>query len=107
MDINELSKNLALVKQYCNIYFDDDDALIENIIMPSALGYIQSFTKRTIEELSGHPEIANAFLAICLHMYDNRGVATDTQHINYILQQTLGMHSFYIGYWGDLNATIN
>ena len=100
MDINELCKNLALVKQYCNIYFDDDDALIENIIMPSALGYIQSFTKRSLEELSGYPEVGNAFLAICLHMYDNRGVTSDVygQQINYILQQTLGMHSFYVGY---------
>ena len=100
MEISKLAKDLDLVKQYCNIYFNDDDDLIENIIMPSALGYIKSFTKREIEELNGCPEVANAFLAICLHMYDNRGVTSDVygQQINYILQQTLGMHSFYVGY---------
>lgn len=90
------SVDLDYVKKYCNIYFDDDDDLIEDIIIPSAKGYIQSYTKRTLEELDKYNEIAIVFLILCAYMYDNRGLEISSEGINVILKQTLGMHSYRI-----------
>ena len=41
--------DLDTVKSYLNIYHNLDDVLIEEVIMPSARGYICSYTKRNIK----------------------------------------------------------
>lgn len=87
--------DLDLVKSYCNVYYTDDDELIESIIMPSAQGYIASSTKRTLADLDKYPEIVIAYMIICAYMYDNRSMEVSSSEINNILKTTLGMHTFY------------
>ena len=94
MKLSEVTLNE--VKNYMSVYFDEDDYLIENIIMPSAKAYISSITKRTLEELDNYPEITATFLVVCLHLYDNRGMVLDGEFaVNEFLKQSLGMHTFY------------
>lgn len=84
---------IDVVKNYANIFFSDDDYLIENFIMPSAKGFIESYTKRTEEELENYPEIGMAYLILCTYLYDNRSLELSDSQINFVLKQTLGMHS--------------
>lgn len=88
--------DLNTVKSYLNIYHDLDDSLIENVIMPSAKGYIASFTKRTEEELNEYAEVVTAFLILCAYIYDNRSLEVGSDEINNVLKHTLGMHTFYV-----------
>lgn len=87
--------DLATVKSYLNVYHDLDDNLISNVIMPSAKGYIISFTKRDIDELNELPEICTAFLVLCAYIYDNRSLEVTGNDVNNVLKHTLGMHTFY------------
>lgn len=87
--------DVDFVKSYANVYYDDDDELIEMIIMPSAKGYVMSHTKRSEEELDKYPEVVIAFLVICAYMYDNRSMESSSSEINQLLKNTLGMHTFY------------
>ena len=100
MKLSEVT--LDEVINYMSVYFDEDDYLIENVIMPSAKGYISSITKRTLEELENYPEVTITFLIVCLHLYDNRTMILDGEfEINEYLRQSLGMHKFYF-LGGDL-----
>lgn len=94
--LNLESIDLTTVKSYLNLYHDLDDALIQNVIMPSAKGYIVSFTKRTLEELNDYPEVVTAFLILCAYIYDNRSLEVSSHEVNNILKNTLGMHTFYV-----------
>ena len=88
--------DLDTVKSYLNIYHNLDDVLIEEVIMPSARGYICSYTKRNIDELSDYPEVVTAFLILCAYIYDNRSLEVSSHEVNNILKNTLGMHTFYV-----------
>lgn len=87
--------DLDFVKNYANVYYSEDDDLIEMVIMPAAKGYIKSHTKRSEEELNNYPEVVIAFLVICAYMYDNRSATVSETELNHLLKNTLGMHTFY------------
>ena len=86
---------LEVAKSFMNVFYDEDDVLIEQVIMPSAKSYIASYTKRTLEDLDNIPEITTAFLILCTHLYDNRSLETTSKEINEYLRQSLSMHTFH------------
>lgn len=87
---------LDVVKNHMNVYFDEDDYLIEYIIMPGAISHVLSHCKRTEENLEKYPDVNLAYLNLCAYLYDNRSVEVSSTEINYILNQTLGMHSNWV-----------
>lgn len=86
---------LVEAKSFLRVDYDLDDFLIE-MMLESAKGYVQTYTKRSLEELDEYPEIAMAILVLTSHFYDNRTLETDTTEVNYTVGKLLGTHWYYM-----------
>ena len=91
MKISELTPQQ--VKQYARIRNDADDEFIKTVVMPAALGYIAQYTGLDEESIDAHEEFVLAYLALRVHYYDNRGVLSDSDKLNRIVEDILNMHS--------------
>lgn len=91
MKISELTPQI--VKQYARIRNDTDDEFIQTSIMNAALGYIKDYTGLKAEEIDEHEEFTLAYLALCVHFYDNRGVLAEDDKANKVVESILNMHS--------------
>jgi uncharacterized phage protein (predicted DNA packaging) len=83
--------SLAEVKKAARIDYNDDDALIEGI-MSAAKSFLIGQTGLTQAEIDEKPEFVHAFYALCINMYDNRGVIVDNTRLNPTVRQICAMH---------------
>lgn len=90
MKLSEI--NAQLVKQYARIDGAEDDALIEEVILPSARGYVLSYTGLDSFDADSYPDLALAGLALACHLYDHRDAVGDKGQINQVLDSILGLH---------------
>ena len=86
---------LVEAKSFLRVDYDLDDFLIE-MMLESAKGYVQTYTKRSLEELDEYPEIAMAILVLTSHFYDNPTLETDTTEVNYTIGKLLGTDWYYM-----------
>lgn len=82
---------LAEVKKAARIDYDTDDDLITGI-MESAKSYLMNYTGLTMEQIDELPEFVHAFYALCIDMYDNRGVIGENTRLNPTVRQICAMH---------------
>jgi uncharacterized phage protein (predicted DNA packaging) len=87
-----LDITLDTVKSYTHIDFDDDDKLISDVIMPSAMAYIVSHTGLTLEELNQYEDVSIAFLCLVSDMYDNRQTTVSVNKVNPTTDFILNAH---------------
>ena len=83
-------------KNYLRVDHNLDNFLID-IMLESAKGYVQSYTKRKMEELEQYPEVSMAILVLVSHFYDNRTLEANSSEINFTLEKLLGLHWYYVG----------
>lgn len=63
--------SLSDVKKALRIDYSHDDALIEDTVMPSAMGRLQALTGiNDITTLDNYPELVLAYMLICNDYYD-------------------------------------
>lgn len=91
MTINQV--DLATVKSWGVIELDEDDALIENIIMPAALSRVLNYTGLTLEECGEREDITMAYLALCVFLYENRSMNVLNDRQNAVIASFLDSHS--------------
>lgn len=91
MKISEVT--LKDVKKHCNVYIDDDDDYLKNIVMPASKEFIKSYTGLTDENIDTKEGLTIAFLVLCADMYDNRHFSINKSNINPIAKSLLDMHS--------------
>lgn len=88
----QLSKiPVEVVKMYARV--DDDDVLLQDVIMPAARAHVLEYTGLTEEAADKMPQLAIAFLALCVHMYDHRDMITDKPQLNRVAESILGSNA--------------
>lgn len=91
MKINEIT--LKDVKDHCNIYHNNDDDYLQNIVIPSSKAYIKVYTGLDDEAIDKKEDLSIAFLVLCADMYDNRQYQVNSVNKNPIVESILNMHS--------------
>lgn len=92
-DVKKLSQlDLAFVKDYLKIDYDDDDAELEFYIV-AAKSFIINQLNIPLKEIDTKPDIIIAVLLIIAHFYENKTVMHSgtkfNNNIDFILQQIL------------------
>lgn len=88
----QLSKiPVEVVKMYARV--DDDDVLLQDVIMPAARAHVLEYTGLTAEAADKMPQLAVAFLALCVHMYDHRDMSSDRSQMNRVVESILGSNA--------------
>lgn len=90
MKISALS--LSEVKQWLRIEYDEDDALVAQI-MDAAKSQLVGMTGLTEETVCGISEMGYAFLCLCQQMYDVRDLTVGRDSINPNVMQIVRMHA--------------
>ena len=73
-------------------YLTDEDGRYLEIAKSAAIGYVQSYTGLSLEELDTHEDIAIAVLVLVSDMFDNRSMTVDKSNVNRVVDTILGMH---------------
>lgn len=90
MKISALS--LSEVKQWLRIEYDEDDALVAQI-MDAAKSQLVGMTGLTEETVCSIPEMGYAYLCLCQQMYDVRDLTVGRDSINPNVMQIVRMHA--------------
>jgi uncharacterized phage protein (predicted DNA packaging) len=81
------------VKNYLNIFHDEDDTLIRSILF-GAKSYIKSYTGLSTEALDRYDDLSIAVFVVVSELYDNRSMQMDkTAKANPLIETILGLHS--------------
>ncbi|MCX7903276.1 MAG: head-tail connector protein [Caloramator sp.] len=90
MKISDVS--IEDIKQYANIYHNEDDNLISSIIT-AAKSYIRNYTGLTDEQMDQKEDLTIALMVLCSEMYDNRAFTVEDSKVNSVIKSILDMHS--------------
>lgn len=90
MKISEVT--VDLIKQYAVIEIDEDDALIRDVLMPSAKAYVLDYTGLIEEEADLKESLTVAYIALCAFLYDNRSLSIVNEKQNAVIQSFLDAH---------------
>ena len=86
------SVSVDTVKEFGIIDHDDDDEIIEKLIMPAATTRVLNYTGMSEEEILLRDDIALAFVALCVFMYENRSFGIQTDKENRVIADILDGH---------------
>ncbi|MFB5197878.1 head-tail connector protein [Neobacillus sp. KR4-4] len=93
MKVTEI--DLAYVKDYLRIDFEDDDNMISTMLVASK-SFIQSYLNRKFTDFEEIPEeFTIAALALVAHWYEKRGIQSDkdtAKELSYVFSGLLDMH---------------
>ncbi len=84
--------NLSEVKQWLRVDFDEDDALLTQI-MEAAKSQLVGMTGLTEAAVCDIPEMGYAYLCLCQQMYDVRDLTVSKDTINPNVMQIVRMHA--------------
>lgn len=90
MKISEVT--VDLIKQYAVIEINDDDALIREVLMPSAKAYVMDYTGLSAEDADLRESLTAAYIALCAFLYDNRSMNIVNDKQNAVIQSFLDSH---------------
>jgi uncharacterized phage protein (predicted DNA packaging) len=81
------------VKNYLNIYHDDDNQLIESILRGTK-SYAKNYTGLSTESMDLYEELSIAIFVLSAEMYDNRTMTVDRlSKVNPLVESMLNLHS--------------
>lgn len=87
------------VKQYANIFYNDDDNMVSVIITAAKL-FISSYTglpltstDPTIDSCDNHEDLTIALFVLCNEMYDNRDFTVDATKVNFVIKGIMDIHA--------------
>lgn len=84
---------LEEIKNYLNVYHNEDDLLIQSLAEMS-IEYIKDYTALNDEEIEVKMNsLKVAIMIICSDAYDNRGQTTLQHKQNLLLTSILNLHS--------------
>ncbi len=84
---------LEEIKNYLNVYHNEDDLLIQSLAEMS-IEYIKDYTALTDEQIQAKMNsLKVAIMLICSDAYDNRGQTTLQHKQNLLLTSILNLHS--------------
>ena len=89
MKVSELTLNT--IKQYLRIDGNDDDMIL-NMLLDSAIQYCMSYMGCTKKDLDKYPDVTTVILALISDSYDIRQFTTSTVTLNPIMQCVLDLH---------------
>lgn len=90
MKISDVS--IEDIKQYANIYHNEDDNLISSILT-AAKSYIRNYTGLTDEQMDQKEDLTIVLMVLCSEMYDNRAFIAEDSKVNLVIKSILDMHS--------------
>lgn len=89
MKVSELT--LDTIKQYLRIDGNDDDMIL-NMLLDSAVQYCTSYMGCTKEDLEKYDDVTVVVLALISDSYEVRQFTTSTVTLNPIMQGVLDLH---------------
>lgn len=90
MKVSEL--DIAMVKLYLKVEFNDDDMLIQ-LIIDGAKGYLKSYTGLDDIMIDTKEDLTLGLLALITDMYENRSFTIEQDKVNKIIDSMLSLHS--------------
>lgn len=90
MKVSDVTEEV--IKQYANIYHDEDDNLISSILT-AAKSYIKNYTGLSDEQMDQKEDLTIALMVLCNDMYDNRAFTVEDSKVNSVIKSILDMHS--------------
>lgn len=90
MKISDVS--IEDIKQYANIYHNEDDNLIFSILT-AVKSYIRNYTGLSDEQMDQKEDLTIALMVLCNEMYDNRAFTIEDSKVNSVIKSILDMHS--------------
>lgn len=85
---------IADVKNYLRLEETSaqDDALL-TAMLDSARAYVLKYTGLTLEQADAVSDLVIAVFVLCQDMFDNRAYYVDTNNVNKVVENILGLHS--------------
>ena len=80
------------LKEYLNIYFSQDDRLLD-LILKASINYVKSYTGLAKEDFSDNDSIKIAILVLAAEMYENRNFIVQNDKTNKVVASILDMYS--------------
>ena len=80
------------LKEYLNIYFSQDDRLLD-LILRASIDYVSDYTGLAKEDFSDNSSIRIAILVLAAEMYENRNFIVQNDKANKVVASILDMHS--------------
>lgn len=87
------------LKQYANVYHNDDDNLFTTILA-AGKQFISNYTGLPLvdDDMSddycdAHEDLTVALMVLSNEMYDNRAFVVDNTKLNFVIKQILDSHS--------------
>lgn len=90
MKISEVE--VQTIKDYLNVFHEEDDSLIENIISASK-AFVSSYTGLSAELMDLKEDLTMAIFVLSSELYDNRAFTVDKTNVNPVISAILDMHS--------------
>jgi hypothetical protein len=92
---------IADLKQYANIYHDEDDNLFMTILdackqfvsIYTGLPLEDDPTNGIVDSVDDHEDLTIALMVLSNEMYDNRAFVVDNTKLNFVIKQILDSHS--------------
>ena len=93
------------IKQYANIFHDEDDNLI-SLILEASKAFVLSYTGLTVDVADTISDLPICVLVIANEMYDNRVFIVDNDKVNEVVKNILSMHSInFLGSYEVVDGT--
>lgn len=81
------------LKQYANIFHNDDDTLFDNILI-AGKAFISNYTGLPLfPDCDNHEDLTIALFVLSNELYDNRDFTVDNVKVNFVVKQILDSHS--------------
>jgi hypothetical protein len=80
------------LKQYANVFHNDDDNLFQTILS-AGKQFIVSYTGLQLYDLDQFEDMTIVLFVLSNEMYDNRDFTTDNIKVNFVVKQILDSHS--------------
>ena len=99
MKVSDVS--IADLKQYANIYHNEDDNLFATIL-DACKQFISTYTglpliddpvNNITDSVDDHDDLTIALMVLSNEMYDNRAFVVDNTKLNFVIKQILDSHS--------------
>jgi hypothetical protein len=99
MKISDVS--ISDLKQYANIYHDEDDNMFitileackQFIVTYTGLPLVDDPTNGITDSVDDHEDLTIALMVLSNEMYDNRAFVVDNTKLNFVIKQILDSHS--------------
>ena len=90
------------LKQYANVFHDEDDNLF-SLILEASKAFVLNYTGLSEEVADTLSDLPICVLVIANEMYDNRVYIVDNDKVNEVVKSILGMHS--VNFFGSYEVS--